>query len=204
MNELTCRIGGIASFVVAVLCCCAATIALAGCRSDDAPATTAAPAASSAAAVAQAVAAGKTPLEPDGTMRFGAEDRCPVCAMRVADHPEFASAIQRRDGTTFYFCGTGCMLRAWLHPETFLGSPRSELERGVVQEYFTGQVRNAADVVWVAGSDVVGPMGPALVPLADEVSVEKFRQRHGGKATFELAELDDGLWQQLTGKKAGR
>ena len=137
-------------------------------------------------------------------MVIGPTDRCPVCAMTVKKHAKFASAIQLEDDTTYYFCGTGCMLRTWLHPEVFLNKPKQALRRGVVQDYFTGEQRDAAGVIWVVGSDVVGPMGPAIVPLSDEKSAETFQQRHGGKATFKLDELDDAKWQEITGKKAGR
>jgi nitrous oxide reductase accessory protein NosL len=137
-------------------------------------------------------------------MRIGEADRCPVCAMRPKQHAKFASAIELKDGTTYYFCGTGCMLRTWLHPDAFVGAAREQLKRAVVREYFSGDHVDAAGVVWVTGSDVVGPMGPAIVPLADEQAAETFKKRHGGKATFKLAELDDAKWEQLTGKKAGR
>lgn len=145
---------------------------------------------------------GRQSLAEDGSMRIGEGDRCPVCAMAVSKHRKFASAIQLKDGTTFYFCGTGCMIRTWLHPEAFLDRPAADLRRAVVRDYFTGEPLDAQDALWVAGSDVVGPMGPALVPLKDEPSLEAFRKRHGGKTTFRLEELDDARWEAITGKKA--
>jgi nitrous oxide reductase accessory protein NosL len=72
----------------------------------------------------------------------------------------------------------------------------------VVQDYFSGQPVDGLAVYWVAGSDVVGPMGPALVPILDERQVEVFKKRHGGKAVFRLAEMTDEKWLTLTGKKA--
>jgi nitrous oxide reductase accessory protein NosL len=156
----------------------------------------------SIAVAGSAPAPGRLPLASDGSLQVSEEDRCPVCAMIVSKNPKFASAIQLTDGTTYYFCGTGCMIRSWLHPEAFLGRQASELRRPVVQEYFTGQALNALEVEWVAGSDVIGPMGPALVPLKDKTSVEAFRKRHGGKTTFRLEELDDARWEAITGKKA--
>lgn len=144
------------------------------------------------------------PLDEQGRMQIGDDDRCPVCAMRVKERAKFSSAIALDDGTTHYFCGTGCMLRSWLHPDRFLGVERKRLDRGVVREYFTGKHLDAATVLWVAGSDVVGPMGPAIVPLADDEAATTFKQRHGGKATFKLGELTDERWEQMTGKKAAR
>jgi len=158
----------------------------------------------SASAAASAKPKAGAGLDDQGRMQVGDDDRCPVCAMRVKEHPKFASAIALDDGLTYYFCGTGCMMRTWLHPEVFLGADRKRLDRAVVPEYFTGKHVDAAAVVWVAGSDVVGPMGPAIVPLADDESAAKFKERHGGKTTFKLGDLTDEKWEQMTGKKAAR
>jgi nitrous oxide reductase accessory protein NosL len=147
---------------------------------------------------------GVLPLDDDGRMRISPGDRCPVCAMKVVKHRPFASAIQLNDNTTYYFCGTGCMIRSWMHPEIFLDVAKADLTLPVVREYFTGREIDARDVIWVAGSDVIGPMGPALVPLQDEDSLKTFKQRHGGKTTFRLEEMDDTRWYSITGKKAGK
>ena len=143
-------------------------------------------------------------LTADGRMRLGTEARCPVCAMPVTEHNKFASAIELTDGRTYYFCGTGCMLRTWLHPEVFLGARRPQLKRAVTRDYFTGKTIDARRAAWVAGSDVIGPMGPAIVPIFDEHQVAAFRSRHGGKHAFKFSELSDELWLKITGKQPGR
>jgi copper chaperone NosL len=147
---------------------------------------------------------GRNPLDKNGQMQISPGDRCPVCAMKVDNHRKFVSAIQLNDKTTYYFCGTGCMIRSWMHPEIFLGAARADLRLPVVREYFTGREIDARQAIWVAGSDVVGPMGPALVPLKDEKALKVFMQRHGGKTNFRLQEMDDARWFAITGKKAGK
>ncbi len=142
------------------------------------------------------------PVDGEGRMHIGDGDRCPVCAMQVQAHRKFAGAIQLTDGTTFYFCGTGCMIRSWIHPEAFLKVPGERLRRCVVQDYFTGEHVDGLSVTWVAGSDVVGPMGPALVPLKNAEDLAAFQRRHGGRHTFRLAEMNDAVWERVTGKKA--
>jgi nitrous oxide reductase accessory protein NosL len=141
-------------------------------------------------------------LDVDGTFHVGAQDRCPICGMTPAKRPTFAGAIELKDGRTFYTCGPGCLLRSHLHPEAFLGVDASAVKRVVAQDYLNGKPIDAAQAVWVAGSDVVGPMGPAMVPLASAEDEAAFRARHGGKATFRLRELDDAKWESLTGRKA--
>ncbi|RJO68584.1 MAG: hypothetical protein C4523_07510 [Myxococcales bacterium] len=144
----------------------------------------------------------KQGLGSDGALRIAPEDRCPVCAMPAHEHAKFAAAIELTNGATYYFCATGCMIRAWLHPDRYLGHPKTDLKRAVVQDYMTGELTDAVQATWVAGSDVVGPMGPALVPLKNAADVETFEKRHGGKATFTLSEMDDAKWEAITGKKA--
>jgi nitrous oxide reductase accessory protein NosL len=145
---------------------------------------------------------GLKPLNESGAMQISSQDRCPVCAMQVSKHKKFACAVQLINDKTFYFCGTGCMIRSWMHPEIFLGVTKQNLKRSVVQDYFTGEQVPGRSVYWVAGSDVIGPMGPALVPLKNEQHLDAFKKRHGAKAVFRLSEITDEKWQQLTGKKA--
>jgi len=149
----------------------------------------------------QSLKPGLKALDKNGHMQVSPEDRCPVCGMKVIRHPKFASAIQLQDDTTYYFCGTGCMIRSWLHPEIFLDKAKTKLKQPVVKEYFSGQPIDARKVIFVCGSDVVGPMGPALVPVKDAQSLEVFKQRHGGRTEFLLEELDDAKWFEMTGKK---
>ena len=145
---------------------------------------------------------GLKPLDESGAMQISSQDRCPVCAMQVSKHKKFACAVQLMNGNTFYFCGSGCMIRSWMHPEIFLGATEEKLNRSVVQDYFTGEQVPGRSVYWVAGSDVIGPMGPALVPLKNEQDLDVFKKRHGAKAVFRLSEMTDEKWQQLTGKKS--
>lgn len=140
------------------------------------------------------------PLDAQGQMRIADDDRCPVCAMRPSRSPGFAAAIQLDDGRTYYFCSAGCMLRAWLHPESFLHAGRERLHLPVVHDYFSGKAIDARTAFWIPGSDVMGPMGSALVPLADEAHIDVFHRRHGGRNAFRLEDLNDASWKQLTGK----
>jgi copper chaperone NosL len=136
--------------------------------------------------------------------QFGIEidkdDRCPVCAMQVALYPKFACAMELVDGRKFSFCATGCMIRSWLHPEVYLGAEKADIQHVWVQDYFTGEKIDGFTAFWVAGSDVIGPMGPAFVPLKSESDVKAFKRRHGGKTVFHLTDLTDDKWKEITGK----
>ena len=139
-----------------------------------------------------------TPLPADGQMRISRSDRCPVCAMFPSRYPRTAAAMTLNNGDTFYFCSNGCLLRAWLRPEDYLGRPRQAIDRMVALDYFSGGTIDARSATWVAGSDVIGPMGPALIALADAAGLAAFKKRHGGTVVFSFDQLDDTLWKQIS------
>jgi copper chaperone NosL len=142
--------------------------------------------------------------DEQGGIQIGKDDRCPVCAMKVALYPKFACAMELADGRKFSFCAAGCMIRAWLHPEIYLGAEKSDIQYVWVQDYFTGKKIDGSKAFWVAGSDVIGPMGPAFVPLESGSDVEAFKRRHGGKSVFHLTDITDEKWKEITGKEDGR
>jgi nitrous oxide reductase accessory protein NosL len=145
---------------------------------------------------------GQLGLDNKNQMQISPQDRCPVCGMKVIRYPKFSSAIRLTDQATYYFCSNGCMLKAWLHPEIFLSSTRKALSLIIVRDYFTGRQVDGENVFWVAGSDVIGPMGPAMVALQESHSVDAFLKRHGGRKVFRLHALTDDLWFLITGKPA--
>jgi len=150
-------------------------------------------------AAAGKIKPGLRPLDETGHMHVSSPDRCPVCGMRVIRYPHFSTAIQLRDKTTYYFCSAGCMIRTWLHPEIFLGQPKSRILRIVAKNYFTGQPVDALEAIWIAGSDVIGPMGPAVIAVSGPEERNTFQRRHGGIRTFRLPELTDDLWLSIHG-----
>ena len=137
-------------------------------------------------------------LSADGQMPLSESDRCPVCAMFPARRPQTAAAMTLKNGETFYFCGNGCLLRTWLRPTIYLGKKQDAIDRLVVQDYFSGQPIDGRTATWVAGSDVIGPMGPAIIGLGDPDQLAIFKSRHGGKTVFTFDQVDDDLWKQIS------
>ena len=131
-------------------------------------------------------------------MTLSESDRCPVCAMFPARRPQTAAAMTLKSGETFYFCGNGCLLRTWLRPTIYLGKKQDAIDRLVVQDYFSGRPIDGRTATWVAGSDVVGPMGPAIIVLGDPDQLAAFKSRHGGKTVFTFDQVDDQLWKQIS------
>jgi nitrous oxide reductase accessory protein NosL len=121
--------------------------------------------------------------------------------MKAIHYPKFSCAVQFTDRTTYYFCGNGCMMRAWVNPEKFLKRGKNEIAFVVVRDYFSGRQTDGKSVTWVSGSDVIGPMGPTPVPLENKAHVQTFLKRHGGKKTFRLSELNTGNIAVILGKR---
>ncbi|MGD9611196.1 MAG: nitrous oxide reductase accessory protein NosL [Desulfovibrionaceae bacterium] len=137
-------------------------------------------------------------LGADGQMRLSASDRCPVCAMFPARQPASAAAMRLKNGSTFYFCSNGCLLRAFLRPVVYLNARPSDIDRLTVLDYFSGKPTDGRKATWVAGSDVVGPMGPAIIALSDAGQLAAFQRRHGGGTVFSLDHLNDDLWKRIS------
>jgi hypothetical protein len=83
-------------------------------------------------------------------------------------------------GTTRTFDTPRCALSEWLAGE----------KKGVVrvQDYYDRAWHDGAELRFVVGSDVIGPMGPEIVPV-DAARVAKFKADHAGAADYAQADL---------------
>ncbi len=141
------------------------------------------------------------PLTDRGAMQIAPKDRCPVCGMFPVKRPEHAAAMVLDDGRTFYFCANRCLLRTWRDADRYLNVDAAAIERMVVLDFFSGAPLDAHTAMWVAGSDVVGPMGAALATLRSPEDAVRFQARHGGTTVFQLNQIDDALWAVLFGPR---
>jgi copper chaperone NosL len=68
-----------------------------------------------------------------------------------------------------------------------------------VQEYYDRQMRDGNDVRFVIGGDVVGPMGPDIVPV-DPPRSSKFIQDHGADRALRLEEVTSQILSGIGSK----
>lgn len=111
--------------------------------------------------------------------------RCDHCGMKLDPKSPFATEMV--DGSkTEHFDTSRCALTEWL----------AHGKRGTVrvQDYYDRKMRPASEVEFVVGSDVVGPMGPDLVPV-DTARVAKFEKAHGGTHAYALGDIDEKALQ---------
>ncbi len=113
--------------------------------------------------------------------------------MFVAKFPNWVATIAYPDGSHRFFDGPKDLFR-YLQNEG--GSAAEEAEIWVT-DYYTTKPLKAHDAVFVRGSDVLGPMGAELVPLASVELAESFRADHGGEAPMVFNDIDADVLRSL-------
>jgi len=115
--------------------------------------------------------------------------RCSECGMYADVAPAFAAYARGSDGHELRFDAPRCLFR-------YLASPNGRgATRPEVTEHYS-QTRVAAEtVVFVVGSDVTGPMGRDLIPVARDHSAQFVADHHG--RVVERAAIDSALLRAL-------
>lgn len=112
----------------------------------------------------------------------GARALCPVCGMFVAKYPAWVSTVVWRDGQAHHFDGVKDLCRFLQDLPRFApGRQASEVATVVVTDYYGLTLVEANQAWYVLGSDVTGPMGHELVPLASAEEAREFMADHGGQ-----------------------
>lgn len=109
------------------------------------------------------------------------EARCRNCGMRIDPTSAWRAELVSADGTLTAFDTPRCALLSWRSGKT----PAKSLR---VVEYYERTARDGNDVRFLIGGDVVGPMGPDLVPV-DPSRAPKFLQDHGADRALRLGEV---------------
>lgn len=110
-----------------------------------------------------------------------AEQRCKHCGMKIDPASAWRADLVATDGTTTSFDTPRCALTSWRSGKSQAASLR-------VQEYYERTWRSADELRFVIGGDVVGPMGPDLVPV-EPSRATKFIQDHGADRALRVDEI---------------
>jgi len=125
-------------------------------------------------------------LAASGCKRGGA--RCATCGMAIDPKSTWSATLvvgsERRP-----FDSPRCALVAWRSR----GVAATSL---IVHEFYGGDERDARELRFVSGSDVDGPMGHDLVPVAPEKAA-KFMADHTGERVLTLDEITADVVQHL-------
>jgi nitrous oxide reductase accessory protein NosL len=114
----------------------------------------------------------------------GGEKRCPHCGMKIDEASAYRAELEI-DGKREVFDTPRCALTEW--KTRGKGTP-------FLQDYYGRTLQDGSALRFVIGSDVVGPMGPEIVPVTPDREA-KLVKDHGGKG-YALAELTPELLAQ--------
>jgi hypothetical protein len=109
-------------------------------------------------------------------------EMCARCHMAITSGDLHETEITYADGTTLKFDSAICAIAFWQNPRG--GAVPKSMQ---LHEYYSGNARDAAEVMFVHDSDVNGPMGNDFVAV-DPSNVKKFETDHGGKE-FRLRDI---------------
>lgn len=125
-------------------------------------------------------------------------DTCPVCGMFVAKYPEWVATVLYKDGHAHHFDGAKDMFKYLGDLNRYAPGHRPEDIAAIgVTEYYGLQPIDAREAFYVIGSDVLGPMGHELIPVASEEDVREFMADHGGVRWLRFHEIDGSLLEAL-------
>ena len=143
-----------------------------------------------------ALAAAQAPPKP------GAKDLCPVCGMLVSKYPNWVATIMYRDGHAHHFDGAKDMFKFWHDPAKYAAGHRREDMAAIWVTDFYGLARiDAKKAYYVAGSDVLGPMGHEFVPLASRADADDFLKDHKGRFVVPFADVTPRLVERVDSGK---
>lgn len=123
--------------------------------------------------------------------------RCPVCGMFVNKYAQWVSRIRLSDGTEHAFDGVKDMMAFYFSPQTFGARAGVTIAAVSVKDYYSLQPLSGRDAFYVLGSDVLGPMGHELIPLASKGAAENFLADHKGEQVLRFAEITPDLIDSL-------
>lgn len=112
----------------------------------------------------------------------GAKDLCPVCGMLVSKYPNWVAVVTWKDGHAHFFDGAKDMFKFLGDLAKYAPGHRKDDITGIyVTDFYNLERIDARQAIFVIGSDVLGPMGHELVPLASKADADDFMKDHTGK-----------------------
>lgn len=132
------------------------------------------------------------PLKP------GQRDRCPMCGMFVQPFPQWVAQVRLGDGSVVFFDGCKDLFKyLLLNDRHRLESSGENVVAVFVTNYYDGETIAARSAFFVVGSDVMGPMGPELVPHRTYDAAEDFMKDHRGVVILRFDEINEKVLRTI-------
>jgi copper chaperone NosL len=117
-------------------------------------------------------------------------DKCPVCGMFVTKYPDWIAQALYLDGAYAVFDGAKDMFKYLLNLRTYApGRTAADIAYLYVTDYYSLTPIDGKQAWYIIGSDVLGPMGRELIPLAKEAEAREFLKDHKGKRILRFGEV---------------
>jgi len=128
------------------------------------------------------------------------DEKCRVCGMFVAKYQPWIAQIQYSEDDVAMFDGVKDMMAFYFEPEKYGGKKGQKANAIYVKDYYTQEWLNGKEAVYVAGSDIMGPMGHEFIPFDSTSAAENFMKDHKGKQIFQFSEI---TLEQVTAMRSG-
>ena len=116
-----------------------------------------------------------------------AQQRCELCGMRIDASSGWRAGARSADGER-RFDTPKCLFR--YHHQHGAREPW-------VIEYYSQERRPARDLFYVIGTDLEGPMGRDLVPVAGREAAERLMREHHGTRVLAFGEVTEAIVDDL-------
>jgi nitrous oxide reductase accessory protein NosL len=118
------------------------------------------------------------------------DDRCSVCGMFVAKYKTWIAQIIFSDSSYAAFDGPKDMFKYYLQLSKYAPAKKSsDIAAVYVTEYYSAKLMDARKMYYVVGSNVLGPMGDELIPVASEEKAREFMKDHKGKDILKFPQI---------------
>ena len=126
------------------------------------------------------------------------EDKCPVCGMFVAKYPDWVASLTFANEEVFFFDGVKDMFKYIFDlAKYYPGQSRQDIADVHVTDYYDMKIIDGRQAFYVLGSDVYGPMGKELIPLASEEDARQFLADHHGQVILRFEQITPAIIKRL-------
>ncbi len=125
-----------------------------------------------------------------GPAELKKDDRCAVCGMFVAKYRQWIAQIIFSDNSYAAFDGPKDMFKYYFQLDKYAPAKKhADIAAIYVTEYYSAKLMDAKQMFYVTGSNVLGPMGDELIPVATEAQAREFLKDHRGKTILKFPEI---------------
>lgn len=133
-----------------------------------------------------------------GIPKPGVKDLCPVCGMLVSKYQNWAATVLYMDGHAHHFDGAKDLFKYLQDLPKYAPGHRTDDMRSIaVTDFYNLDKIDAKKALYVLGSDVLGPMGHELVPLATRADADDFMKDHKGKRVLGFDQVTKEIVEKL-------